>query len=195
MFWLVAALCAACGHRPGHGERIAWTAVVLPEADPEVSARIAQYGPLVERAAEAHGLDPALVAAVVWVESRFDPSARSPAGAVGLMQLMPRTAREIGRRMGKRIRRRNPASNLDAGCFYLRRMLDGQRGNVRWALAAYHAGPGNAARYRRRGRMSEATARYVARVLEVRRRFAEAMGPKGLAGPLNAPRAPVDRSF
>ncbi len=183
---LLAGPSLACGHaatEPG----ISWAAVPLPEADASARERIVRYGPLVERTARRFGLDPALVAGLVWVESRFDPAARSRAGAVGLMQLMPRTARGIAARLGHPVRRRNPRSNLEAGCYYLRSMLDRFDGDVRWALAAYHAGPGNARRYRRRGRMSPATARYVRRVLEARRRFARAAGPRGLARGVRAP--------
>jgi soluble lytic murein transglycosylase len=91
-----------------------------------------------------NGLDPALVAALIWQESTFDPSAVSAAGARGLMQIMPPTGRELAR--GLRLRYRidmlhEPDRGIQMGTRYLRRMVDGFGGRVDKALAAYNAGP------------------------------------------------------
>jgi soluble lytic murein transglycosylase-like protein len=83
------------------------------------------------------GLDPALVLAVVQAESRQKADAVSPKGAVGLMQLLPETAAEIGFPDAA-----DPASNLEAGCRYLAALLESFGGDVELALAAYNAGPG-----------------------------------------------------
>ena len=83
------------------------------------------------------GLDPALVLAVVEAESRQTPDAVSPKGAVGLMQVLPETAAEIGFPDAA-----DPASNLEAGCRYLAALLESFGGDVELALAAYNAGPG-----------------------------------------------------
>lgn len=91
---------------------------------------------LIQSAAEAHGLDPALVAAVVEVESSFDASAVSPVGAMGLMQIMPATAAEWGL-----MEPFDAAANVDTGAAYLAWLLD-RYGSVELALAAYNAGPG-----------------------------------------------------
>ncbi len=96
---------------------------------------------LVDQAARRHGLDPALVDAVVRAESGYDPHATSPAGAAGLMQLMPATARALGV-----VDPYDPAQNLDAGVRYLRGLLD-RFGDVSLALAAYNAGPGAVLRH------------------------------------------------
>ena len=98
--------------------------------------REAIYLPLIQEAEFRHGLPPRLLQALVWTESRFNPLAVSPAGAAGLAQLMPATARELGV-----TNRHDPRQNIDGGARYLRQMLD-RFGSVRLALAAYNAGPG-----------------------------------------------------
>lgn len=88
-----------------------------------------------KEAAIRHGLEPRLVNALILVESGWNPKAISPKGALGLMQLMPATARALGVRDPL-----DPDDNLDGGCRYLSQMLD-RFGDVRLALAAYNAGP------------------------------------------------------
>ena len=94
-------------------------------------------------AAEArnHGLAPGLLEAVAWQESRGRMSAVSVKGALGVMQLMPGTAVELGVNPG------DLADNIRGGALYLRRQLDRFGGNVPLALAAYNAGPGAVARF------------------------------------------------
>jgi soluble lytic murein transglycosylase len=104
-------------------------------------------------AAENH-LDPALLAAVIEAESKFDPDARSDAGAVGLMQLTPGTAKGIAESThGTRFRvsdLTDPDLNVRYGTWYLRRLLD-KYGDERLALAAYNAGERNVDRWRAAG--------------------------------------------
>ncbi len=95
------------------------------------------YLPLVEVHAKRHGLDPALVLAVIDVESHFNPRAVSPKGALGLMQLMPGTARDMG--VTKPF---DANQNVAGGTRYLALMLQ-RFGDLRLALAAYNAGPEN----------------------------------------------------
>jgi soluble lytic murein transglycosylase-like protein len=94
-----------------------------------------QFEPLVREHAARHALRPDLVRAVIQVESGFNPRARSPKGAMGLMQLMPATAAELGVRNAY-----DPGENIRGGCAYLRRLIDRYHGNEELALAAYNAG-------------------------------------------------------
>ncbi len=94
----------------------------------------------VRRFAFANRLSPYLVMAVIRQESAFNPSALSPAGAIGLMQILPSTVGPWRYRWTYRRRLENPAFNLRFGCAYLRRMLDRFHGNAAEAIAAYNAG-------------------------------------------------------
>jgi soluble lytic murein transglycosylase-like protein len=92
-------------------------------------------------AASRHDVDPALVRAVAWEESRFRTDAISPKGAIGLMQLMPSTAAQL------RVNPYDPQQNVQGGVAYLRALLTQFKGDVRLALAAYNAGPAAVNRY------------------------------------------------
>jgi len=97
---------------------------------------------LVDNAARKYGLPPAFVRAVVAVESGYQANAVSPKGAIGLMQLMPATARELGADPNI------PEQNVDAGTRYLRDLLLKYDNHAYHALAAYNAGPGAVEKYR-----------------------------------------------
>ncbi len=95
--------------------------------------------------ARAHGLEPGLLAGMVYVESKFEPHSESAAGAVGLMQLMPKTAGWAATQMGRRglaERLTEPASNIALGAWYYRYLLD-KYDDERLALAAYNGGERN----------------------------------------------------
>jgi hypothetical protein len=96
------------------------------------------FDPVIEEAGRRHGIDPALIRAVIQVESGGNPQAVSRAGAQGLMQLMPATAAEMGVENPF-----DPVQNIHAGTRYLRRLLDRYQGDRRLALAAYNWGMGN----------------------------------------------------
>ena len=111
----------------------------------------------IEDAAAKHGVDPRLLASLVKHESGFRAEARSHAGAVGLTQLMPATARGLG------VDPHDPLQNLDGGARYLRSMLD-RFGRTELALAAYNAGPGRVAQAGGVPQIAE-TQRYVTAVM------------------------------
>lgn len=101
-----------------------------------------QYGPMIKAAAERHGIDPQVFENLVRQESGFNPNAGSPAGAQGLCQLMPATAKGLGVSDTH-----DPAQALEGGAKYLRQQLDKFGGDYTKALAAYNAGPGAVQRY------------------------------------------------
>jgi soluble lytic murein transglycosylase-like protein len=114
---------------------------------------------LVLEHAQRHALRPELVRAVIQVESGFNPRARSPKGAMGLMQLMPATARELGVTNPY-----DPAQNIRGGTAYLRQLLDRYDGDERLALAAYNAGASAVDRYGRNVPPYHETRDYVRRI-------------------------------
>src|SRR4030095_7275904 len=99
------------------------------------------YADLIVAAATTYGVDPVLVQALIQVESNYQPRARSSKGAMGLMQLMPAVAREYKVRNAY-----DPATNIDAGVRKLKSLIDGMKGDLSLALAAYNAGEGAVAR-------------------------------------------------
>ena len=129
-------------------------------ADPALHARAipAQFNAAVHELARRFDLSPALLEAVVWQESRWRTNAVSPAGARGLAQLMPGTARELG------VNPDDPFANLEGGARYLREQLDRFDGNLEKALAAYNAGPGRVERAGGIPRIRE-TQEYVAAII------------------------------
>ena len=118
-----------------------------------------RYEPIVVEHANRHSLRPELVRAVIQVESGYNPRARSPKGAMGLMQLMPETARLLGVQ-----RPYDPEDNIRGGTRYLRLLLDKYQGNEELALAAYNAGSGAVDRHGKRIPPFKETRDYVKKV-------------------------------
>jgi hypothetical protein len=115
------------------------------------------YGEIIASMSEAHGVDPLLVRALIQVESNYQPRARSPRGAMGLMQLMPSTAREYKVRNPF-----DPRANIEAGIKHLKSLID--RFGVEIALAAYNAGEGAVQKFNGIPPYRE-TRNYVSRIL------------------------------
>ncbi len=109
------------------------------------ASSVQAVAPLVEQAAKDNQLPPSLIYGVIWVESRFNPQATSPVGAMGLMQLMPKTARYLAEciKWEGDADAYDPAFNIAAGSYYVARLIRQFNGDVDLALAAYNAGPGN----------------------------------------------------
>jgi soluble lytic murein transglycosylase len=157
--------------------------LVVDETSPPWYERIRyplRYQEIVRGHARNYGIDPALLAAVIYQESKFDAEATSPSGAVGLMQLTPGTAEGIAIRTGGSAFRvsdlRNPEINVRYGCWYLRHLYR-KYGEWRLVLAAYNAGQGNVDRWlqQERGQIPFAETRaYVDRVEDVRAIYRDA---------------------
>ncbi len=130
----------------------------------------ARFRPVIEQVARQQGLPKELIHAVVTAESAYDPNAVSRAGAVGLMQLMPATARRYGV-----TNRRDPVQNLQGGTRYLAELLRQFENNLVLALAAYNAGENAVIRYHRRIPPFPETRRYVKKVLDYYRRYRHSM--------------------
>lgn len=138
-----------------------------------------EYEAIVRGHARNYDLDPALLAAVIYRESKFDPNAKSKSGAIGLMQLLPSTAKGIALHTGGTKFRvadlYDPEINVRYGAFYLRRLLS-KYGDERLALAAYNAGQANVDGWLAAGRGIEfaETRKYIDRVLAARAIYARA---------------------
>ena len=160
---------------------VAAAAVWVVQTEPDWYERLRyplRHEAIVRGHAANYGLEPALLAAVIYTESKFDADAKSAAGAIGLMQLLPDTARGIALRTGGRkfvvSDLYDPEINVRYGSWYLRHLLD-RYGDERSALAAYHAGQGNVDAWRRRGAglAFPETRAYVDKVVRVKRVYAD----------------------
>ena len=152
-----------------------------------------EYEGAIRTSARRNDLDPALVAAVIYAESRFDAQARSSHGAVGLMQLLPETAAQIARETGGvafvPADLDDPRVNIRYGCYYLRTALDLFGGDRVAAVAAYNAGTGAASEWAASARAAghalrvadipyAETRAYVRSVLEARKAYLQTYGDR-----------------
>jgi soluble lytic murein transglycosylase-like protein len=178
--FVIAALtvCALAGHvRPACAQIYSWQdangILTLSDRPQNASAKAIRvpvgptpttrshpvFEPLIQQHASQQGIRADLVRAVIQVESAFNPKAVSPKGAMGLMQLMPATAKQFGV-----VDPFNPAENIRAGVTYLRQLLDKYNDNVQLALAAYNAGPGAVDKYGSQVPPYKETRNYVTRI-------------------------------
>jgi Transglycosylase SLT domain len=137
-------------------------AAAQQQAKPDLSSVLQStpYGELISSVAEAHGVDPLLVRALIQVESGYKPRARSNKGAMGLMQIMPSTARAYNVRNPF-----DPKANIEAGISHLKDLLD-RLGKTELALAAYNAGEAAVQRFKGIPPYRETQA-YVSRILSI----------------------------
>jgi hypothetical protein len=189
--WLPLALLVGCATTSPPTDPATPRAAARPSA-PAPAERVEPVLALVESAARRHGLEVALVLGVIQIESGFNPQTRSSAGAIGLMQLMPRTAAALARRLGReRAPIDDPSFNIEAGCVYLELLRERFGGDLELALAAYNTGPYRVAGWRAAGKpLSQGTRRYVDAVLAARRVFAEGGSRLAAARAARAARPP-----
>ena len=137
--------------------RRAWPQLATPEQDSAPVYFLNMYYPqryaeYIDEHAKKQNLDPNLVRALILQESYYNPKARSPVGATGLMQIMPPTAKDHAKKLGipfAASRLENPEVNVRIGTFHLRMLLSMFRGNTYLAVASYNAGQGNVMKWRR----------------------------------------------
>lgn len=140
-----------------------WGVAQSPQPRVNVNAykrNLARFAPIIEEVASSTRLYPELLHAVVMAESSYDPEAVSPTGAVGLMQLMPATAKRYGVTNA-----RDPRANLEGGARYLRDLLTMFSNNLKLALAAYNAGENTVRKYGNQVPPYPETREYVNRVI------------------------------
>ena len=180
------ALCAFAGtSRPAEAQIYSWRdangvltvsdrpqgggprAIAVRVGTPALTAMTARmnpiFEPLIRQHASLRGVRADLVRAVIQVESAFNPRAVSPKGAMGLMQLMPATAKRFGV-----VDPFNPAENIRAGVTYLRQLLDRYDEDEQLALAAYNAGPGAVDKYGSKVPPYKETQNYVLKITGMR---------------------------
>lgn len=158
------------------------TSQPAPASAAALEARHSAMAPTVERIATEHSLPPELIHSVIKVESNYNPFAISPKGALGMMQLIPSTARRFG--VSDVF---NPVDNIQGGARYLKYLLDLYHGNYPLALAAYNAGEDAVARYGGVPPFPE-TQKYV---VQVGKRFEDARKAAAAAKPKETEATPV----
>ena len=143
----------------------------LPQVSMPREETIRMFAPIIENASRTHGVDAALVHAVISAESGYNPGAVSRAGARGLMQLMPDTARRFGVQNIM-----DPSENIQGGVRYLRVLMQLFNGNMELAVAAYNAGENAVIRHGHQIPPYAETVHYVPKVLGFYRKFQSRQG-------------------
>jgi soluble lytic murein transglycosylase-like protein len=168
---VVTSVAASVGD--GVSTAVSTVAQTISPIDEVFSSKI-PYGSIILREAKKNGIAPELVAAVIKQESKFIATARSPRGALGLMQLLPATGRWMGAR-----NLLNPAENIAAGTRYLKYLSDQFGGNETKVIAAYNAGEGNVRRFGGTPPFHE-TRTYVHNVVQFRDEFVKSEVKAGI---------------
>lgn len=147
------------------------TAVAKPKS--RIAERLATYETIIDTAAQAHGVDPVLIKAVIATESAGKANARSSKEAKGLMQLIDSTAADMG---VKNVW--DPEENINGGTKYLKKMLERFDGDLKLALASYNAGPGAVERHKGIPPYRE-TRDYVSRVMHYMKQYEQEIATHG----------------
>ncbi len=145
--------------------------------DAEEMRRAKKMQPFVKQASADHRVDANLINGIIWAESKFNPKARNRSGAKGLMQLMPITARGMGKKLGRPVRVYDPEFSIQAGTKLLSIMLDRFDGDVELALFAYGRGGGRVRSWQANGEteIPEGVRKFIARVKRGQQTF-ESLG-------------------
>jgi soluble lytic murein transglycosylase-like protein len=154
------------GEAPGGGEASQSAQVAPAPFTAPTEADMRRYSAIINVASRANGVEGELVHAIIWAESSYNPNAVSPAGAAGLMQLMPETARSYGVRDVF-----DPQENIQAGVKIMRQLLAKFDGDPELALAAYNAGANAVIRAGNRIPPHPETEAYVPKVMDYYRRL------------------------
>ena len=189
-------MCLLAGASPARAQIYSWTdgnghlvlsnrpkagsehAYVVPQSEsiratrPVDTSKSTLYDDMIRLNAKLQGVRTDLVRAVVQVESAFNPFAKSPKGAMGLMQLMPETMKEFGVRDAF-----NPGENIRGGVAYLKQLLDRYKNNEVLALAAYNAGPGAVDKHGQTVPPFKETQDYVSKIGRISPRPIQQRGP------------------
>lgn len=136
--------------------------------------RACRVQPIIAKAAQREGLDPNLLNAIVWLESKFEPKAQNRSGARGLMQLMPGTSKAMAKALGRSHKPFDPDFNIQAGAHLLRVLLDKFDGDERLALFGYARGSGRARAWQSSSEpLPEGVRAFLAKVERGRRTFSD----------------------
>lgn len=171
---------------PGGAQPASYSPAVPPTSllgKVAANRHVAQWQSQIQAASDATGVPPDVLAAVMEAESNGNPSAKSPAGAIGLMQLMPGTAKDLG------VDPTDPRQNILGGALYLRQQAKAFGGDLAKTLAAYNAGPGAVSKYNGVPPYAE-TRRYVNNILS-RLRSTPAAKAQGAGNPMRMTSAPA----
>lgn len=145
--------------------------------------KVSEVSALVEQAAIQYDVPANLIYGIIWVESRFNPTAKSPVGARGLMQLMPKTAAYLAQCMKweGEVDSYDPAFNIAAGSYYIARLIKQFDGDLDLALAAYNAGAGNIRRWMNNTGLPDVSIEYYTMVQTAQQYF-PSVGPQVSGG-------------
>ena len=157
-FFIVGLLLVICAFIFYFGYPQIWGSAIYP----------LKYEELIKKYAAQYNLSPSFIATIIYAESHFNPDAVSPAGAQGLMQIMPATGARLARTLGDTDfsldKLKDPERNIRYGTYYCRELMDRYQGNIDKVLIAYNGGNGAVVGYERRGVLPRETQGYLRKI-------------------------------